>query len=145
MSLPATLQISGLVCDMIGAVLVAVEVVNKFKGEQFKSGTGWDGLGKAPIPTDEYTKWFLLKNKVMLAGLIFLLAGFMLQIFGVISQESEKTSLVTLAAPTATPIIQTIMPSKKISEPSGQITPSSKLLNEEIETKIPPKEDATKK
>jgi hypothetical protein len=78
------LNIAGLVCDIIGAVLVAVEVVNQFQGERFKPSLGIENsriytpLG--PEETTEYRGWEIRKCWTMKLGLIFLLLGFSLQI-----------------------------------------------------------------
>ncbi len=68
----------GLLCDIIGAILVAVEVVSVYHGDI--TGTmndAWETHGK---PTPEYKRFEKRKRKIMGVGLVFLLTGFSLQI-----------------------------------------------------------------
>lgn len=73
----------GLIIDMIGALLVAYEVVKKFDGTQFVVGTTYDTVTDPPKKTGEYVLWEIRKYKFMSAGLIALLFGFFLQIIAV--------------------------------------------------------------
>jgi hypothetical protein len=79
---PQWVTTAGLVCDIFGAVLVAIEVVNKFDGDQFELGQTYDTLTKPPKKTMAFIQWELSKFKTMKLGLIFLLVGFALQIAG---------------------------------------------------------------
>lgn len=70
----------GLIFDIIGAILVAIEVVNNFKGIQYKDlPGGWCANNPAPEKTEEYEKWEKNKFKTMQCGLAFLIIGFALQ------------------------------------------------------------------
>ena len=64
--------------DIVGAVFVAIEVVNVYKGRITSSVDGtWKDLGK---PTSEYLEHEINKRNWMRIGLIFLLSGLILQI-----------------------------------------------------------------
>ena len=69
----------GLGCDMLGAILVAYEVVNKFEHDEYHTGVMQDG-GHHGHKTDEYKEWQRKKSRWMICGLIFLISGFALQI-----------------------------------------------------------------
>lgn len=77
---PTDINTAGLVCDIIGAWLVAKEVTSQFKGTKYKSDPTWDGADDPPEDSDEYKKWESIKYRVMWAGLVFLTIGFILQI-----------------------------------------------------------------
>jgi hypothetical protein len=72
---PKLIGTVGLVFDMVGAILVAIEVVRVYRG-QITSIT----MGTAGKPTPEFKKYEGKKRKWMGVGLIFLLLGFLLQI-----------------------------------------------------------------
>jgi len=79
------LNIVGICCDIVGAILIASEVVNQFHGEKYKRGPAYPpGIGPvAPPPpreTEEYSAWDRAKFKYMKWGLFFLIVGFLLQI-----------------------------------------------------------------
>jgi hypothetical protein len=59
----------GLLFDIAGAILVAIEVVNIFKGEQYKITVGLWGAAPPPEKTKEYEKWEKDKFKYMKLGL----------------------------------------------------------------------------
>jgi hypothetical protein len=72
--------IGGLVCDVIGCVLVAFEVVNRFKGEVVEQSQKWEDLDYSrPVLTEKYRKWEKRKHIFMGVGLFFLVGGFALQ------------------------------------------------------------------
>lgn len=79
------LNIVGLACDMLGAVLVAIEVVRQYRGERFKPNLGIENnsiyVPPGPEETTKYRGWEIRKYKTMKLGLIFLLLGFALQIY----------------------------------------------------------------
>lgn len=78
--LPETLTTIGLVCDAVGAVLVATEVVSQFKGATHKTKSLTADMTQIkPEPTDSFIKWESLKLRNMRIGLYFLLGGFFLQ------------------------------------------------------------------
>lgn len=56
--------------DIAGAILVAIEVVNKFKGEQYKITNGLWGAVPPLEKTKEYEKWEKNKFKYMELGLL---------------------------------------------------------------------------
>jgi len=71
----------GLVCDIIGAVLVANEVVRVFRGPTTidVGGAGsWDGQF-IPKANPEFEAHEGRKRRIMKIGLSFLLVGFFLQ------------------------------------------------------------------
>jgi hypothetical protein len=70
----------GLLFDIAGAILVAIEVVNIFKGEQYKITVGLWGAAPPPEKTKEYEKWEKDKFKYMKLGLCLLIIGFLLQL-----------------------------------------------------------------
>lgn len=78
------LNIIGLLCDIVGAFLVASEVVIQFKGQRFGDthGVNLGGFVEASAPeeTATYRKWEAGKYRKMKIGLSFLVVGFLLQI-----------------------------------------------------------------
>ena len=85
------LNIFGLACDLIGAVLVATEVVNQFRGQQFSRGPAYPpDVGPVSLPapheTDEYDAWNARKFSNMKIGLVFLVGGFVVQIIANVIQ-----------------------------------------------------------
>jgi hypothetical protein len=71
----------GLVFDIIGACLVAWEVVDKFYGKQYEEAPLIaNGVISAPNKTFDFNKWEHKKYKKMKVGLVFLFFGFLLQI-----------------------------------------------------------------
>lgn len=70
----------GLLFDMIGAVLVAFELVRQFKGNQMSVGQTINSMHNPPIKTPEFKKWEVRKYRYMAVGLAFLLLGFSLQL-----------------------------------------------------------------
>lgn len=82
--LSPTITTIGLICDIIGAILVAIEVVKVFKGPTTidigRAGTLSGGF--VPEVNPEYQKHEKAKHKIMKIGLAFLTLGFILQIVG---------------------------------------------------------------
>lgn len=78
--IPPAINTIGLICDIYGAILIAHEVVNQFKGEQFMPIETRIGHSPAPDKSPEYSYWEINKYNKMKKGLIFLLTGFILQI-----------------------------------------------------------------
>ena len=76
----ALLNSVGIIFVMIGAWLVAYEVVNKFKGEQYQGPQITFGCSLRPSKTDEFIDWEILRSKVMMIGLIFITIGSLSQI-----------------------------------------------------------------
>jgi hypothetical protein len=79
---PYFINIIGIFCDIIGALLVAYEVSKKFRGKKFyKISPPQFGNWEPRSPeTDEFIKYNSSKEWWMAVGLGFLLAGFLLQI-----------------------------------------------------------------
>ena len=73
---------TGLIMDMVGAVFVAIEAVRKFKGTMFVLGQDWTTMSDPPKKTEEYRLWDQSHTRIMRVGLLLLLFGFLLQIFG---------------------------------------------------------------
>jgi hypothetical protein len=75
---------AGLACDIIGAWLVAIEVVRVFQGPTTidigHSGTLNGGF--IPAPNPDYEKHERQKRYIMSGGLFFLTVGFLLQGLG---------------------------------------------------------------
>lgn len=79
--LPKILNSVGLFFDIIGAFLVAWEVVRKFKGEQYDVlPLKMNGIIPPPNKTEKYEKYESDKHVKMWIGLGFLTIGFLLQI-----------------------------------------------------------------
>jgi len=75
---------AGLLCDILGAWLVAIEVVRVFRGpttiDAGRSKAPGDGF--IPVPNPEFEKYGRRKRYAMSRGLFFLTTGFMLQGLG---------------------------------------------------------------
>ena len=69
---------SGLLFDIAGAILVAIEVVDKFKGQEYID-PGDQRLSGHAMKTDEFIKWEKRKFRIMSIGLGSLIIGFILQ------------------------------------------------------------------
>ena len=69
----------GLVFDIIGAVLVASEVVYQYKGKRYKENPTWQDLAEQ-TKSEEYVRHEKINYRTMKFGLGFLLAGFLLQL-----------------------------------------------------------------
>lgn len=79
--LPKIINSLGLVLDIIGACLVAWEVVDQYNGNQYEEAPLIaNGVIPAPNKTSDFNKWEHKKYKKMKAGLGFLFFGFLLQI-----------------------------------------------------------------
>lgn len=70
----------GLFCDIIGAWLVAIEIVKVYKGQKHMPNPTWQDVFDAPRETQDYKKWQLLTHKFMFLGLVLLTVGFLLQV-----------------------------------------------------------------
>ena len=74
----------GIFFDIIGAWLVAWEVVREYKGKRYSISPGVSMgphvLGQNIIDTDAFKKWESSKYNKMKYGLAFLTFGFILQI-----------------------------------------------------------------
>lgn len=80
LSISQCIVIAGLVCDVVGCVLVAFEVVNRFEGQVVEQSQKLEDLDfSKPVMTGEYRKWEKRKHLVMAIGLFFLVVGFALQ------------------------------------------------------------------
>jgi hypothetical protein len=79
--LPKIINSVGLFFDIIGAWLVAWEVVRQFKGQQYEdSMVLMDEFINPPEKTRDFEKWEQDKYAKMKIGLGFLFTGFALQI-----------------------------------------------------------------
>ena len=74
----------GLVFDILGVWLVAVEVMHQFRGRRYGNGEGWSSGSyvevQSPEETSEYANYEIWKYSKMKLGLFFLTAGFLLQL-----------------------------------------------------------------
>lgn len=79
--LPKILNSIGILCDMVGACLVAWEVVQQYNGKQLQNINPLHPVSFIPAPekTPKYEKWEKNKYTKMKIGLGFLLIGFLLQ------------------------------------------------------------------
>ena len=81
MELIYTLNVTGLLFDIIGAFMLASELVHQFKGKRFRD------IGQAQCSdityspeTEEYQQYRVKKEKIMKIGLVFIFFGIVLQI-----------------------------------------------------------------
>jgi hypothetical protein len=75
------LNVVGIFFDIIGAVLVSIEVVNQFRGKQYRDQFTFDSsVTLAPPETDQYKAWAYLKTRTMRFGLACLVFGLLLQL-----------------------------------------------------------------
>jgi len=84
MEIPQVISATGLVLDIVGAILVAVEVVRKNSEPSTIDigGAGtWNG-GFIPAKNPKYEQREKGKQKIMACGLALLFVGFALQICG---------------------------------------------------------------
>ena len=76
----------GLVADIVGAVLVAAEVVRQFRGARYRTTASAmfdpEIVSAQTSETPEYERWEAWKYRRMRWGLGFLIGGFILQITG---------------------------------------------------------------
>ena len=80
-NIPKVVNSIGLSFDIVGAWLVAWEVVRTFKGEQYKVlPLKMNGIIPPPDKTEKYEKYENNKYRKMWIGLICLTIGFILQI-----------------------------------------------------------------
>lgn len=74
----------GLICDIVGAWLVAWEVVREYQGKRHEVSAGFVfsdfAVGQKVNETKEFADWERGKYLKMKIGLGFLTAGFLLQI-----------------------------------------------------------------
>lgn len=81
------LIVTGLACDIIGAVLVSSEVVNRFSGKLVEQSRKLEDLDYSkPVVTEGYSKWEANKYEKMKWGLGALIVGFGLQIAAVFAK-----------------------------------------------------------
>ena len=81
------LNVVGIAFDIIGAFLVASEVVRQFRGKQHRDQFTFDsGVAFAPVETDQYKAWAHLKTRTMQIGLACLVLGFSLQLIANVLQ-----------------------------------------------------------
>lgn len=80
--LPKILNSIGIFFDIIGAVLIAWEVVQQYKGCEFENRYGLPPVSYTPPPekTPKYKKWERNKYVKMKWGLGALVLGFLLQL-----------------------------------------------------------------
>jgi len=72
----------GLFFDIIGAFLVAIEVVKVYRGSLTR-GILNDTWADSSKPAPEYVQFEKQKHRWMKAGLIFLVSGFIMQIIAI--------------------------------------------------------------
>lgn len=79
---PYIVSTTGLLFDILGAFLVAIEVVKQYEGEQFRNIGVLSDLNGKPLKTPEFESWEFSKYKYMKIGLSCLSIGFILQGIG---------------------------------------------------------------
>lgn len=76
--------LAGLVCNLLGTWMVAIELVHRFKGYAFEvKGVTYRGEGPAE-KTDDYKQWELKRACWMWAGLVLITLGTVAQALAVI-------------------------------------------------------------
>ncbi|TAN42509.1 MAG: hypothetical protein EPN22_12110 [Nitrospirae bacterium] len=70
----------GLVSDLAGAWLVAIEVVSQYKGKKYEENIPIDKMATPVQETEEYKNFEQMKYIYMKLGLGFLTVGFCLQL-----------------------------------------------------------------
>ncbi len=78
--LQKTLSSTGLLLDMVGAFLLAVDFWRKFKGTKATVGKSWSTISDPPQETADFKKHIKFNTNIAFAGLLFLMAGFLLQL-----------------------------------------------------------------
>lgn len=83
-NLPAIVTTAGLMCDIVGAFFVAAELFAQFHGSPstILPGSGAYGGSARAAKNPELESHERRISKFMVAGLVFLTAGFLLQIVG---------------------------------------------------------------
>jgi hypothetical protein len=80
---PATLQkflsLGGLFLDLIGAGLLAVDVIRRFHGIKLLAPQTYDDLSSSPKESPEFKAWEKINLRFNIWGLGFLFLGFLLQ------------------------------------------------------------------
>lgn len=72
--------LAGLVCNLLGTWMVAIELVLRFKGYAFEvKGITYSGSGPAE-KTEDFKRWELKKAYWMWAGLVLITIGVIAQI-----------------------------------------------------------------
>lgn len=92
---PIHINTIGLIFDIAGAWLVALEVVRKFHGKKIDKDPHLYAADDPPYETEEYKKWESSKHKFMWYGLICLTIGFGLQIASNYLNISNTKNIVT--------------------------------------------------
>jgi len=84
---PEFVSSTGLVSDLIGALLIGFEFFKKYKGDRFRPDAGMAAHPERGVilqsevqPTDEFKAWEARREKVAFIGFSFLSIGFCLQI-----------------------------------------------------------------
>ncbi|MBU0909386.1 MAG: hypothetical protein KKA54_09995 [Proteobacteria bacterium] len=77
----ASINSIGLIFDIVGAILVASEVVNQYKGKQYKENPTWRNLAEQS-KSEEYVRHEKHNYHRMAWGLGFLIFGFLFQLLG---------------------------------------------------------------
>ena len=85
------LNIVGIACDIIGAFLIASEVVHQFEGKKYRGSAQptFDRsvvITQAAQETEEFQAWDAKKYRNMKLGLGLLTSGFLLQILANLMQ-----------------------------------------------------------
>lgn len=70
----------GLFLDIIGAWLVAIEVVKQYRGIKYREQKTWEDMASNPKESQGYENWKMRNHRWMLLGLVLLTVGFLLQV-----------------------------------------------------------------
>ena len=122
---PKDVNSLGLLFDIAGAWLVAIEVVKQFRGRKYEIDRTWNGFGKPPWDSDEYRQWESSKFKFMWGGLLCLTLGFSLQITSnylksnhINTYPSTNAAPATKAPDTNSHVRTNMSPAKKDNAPT---------------------------
>jgi hypothetical protein len=77
---PQWINTFGISFDIIGAWLVAYEIVKQYNGKKYRDDVTIDELDEPVRETSQYQQWEIKKYKWMWYGLISLTIGFVFQI-----------------------------------------------------------------
>ena len=82
----------GLVSDIVGAVLVSIEIYNRYSGVKYYNYDHAIGSTTKTAETEEYIIWEKNRLKKMKFGLYALIFGFTMQIISIWIVEIYKTT-----------------------------------------------------
>ncbi|MBT3879904.1 MAG: hypothetical protein HON76_19665 [Candidatus Scalindua sp.] len=76
-----TINLIGILSELIGILLISYEVLNQYKGTKFYiDEPTWDRSVQIPQETNKYKEWEKTKYKSMKLGIVILLFGLLMDI-----------------------------------------------------------------